>query len=212
VRLYLSSFRVGNCPDRLISLAHDGLRTAVIGNAMDGASREVRLAAVERELTALADIGLDPEELDLRELSPATVTDELERYDIVWLRGGNVFVLRSALAASAADIELKRRLKTDSIVYAGYSAGPCVLGPSLDGLEVVDEPEMVEAAYGRPPTWDGLGVLDFSIVPHFESPEHPESAALGRVAEAYRRAGTPHRTLRDGEVLVIEGTNEFTCA
>jgi dipeptidase E len=53
-------------------------------------------------------------------------------------------------------------------------------------------------------------VLD-SIVPHVDSPEHPESAALGLVAEQYRRFGIPQRTLRDCEVLIIDGITEFVC-
>lgn len=209
--MYLSSFRVGNCPQQLVVLTRGDIRTAVIANAMDGAPPEVRLAGVERELTALADLGLVAEELDLRTLRPATVSDELNRYGVVWLRGGNTFMLRHALAESGADCELTSRLENDSIVYAGYSAGPCVLGPSLCGLEAVDDPGLVEATYGRPPIWDGLGVLGFSIVPHFDSPEHPESAALGRVAEKYQRDGIPHRTLRDGDVLIVDGGKQFIC-
>ena len=159
----------------------------------------------------MTDLGLVAQELDLRDLSPATAAVALERYDIVWLRGGNVFMLRYALAASGADVELARRLQDDSLLYAGYSAGPCVLGPSLRGLDAVDAPAAVEETYGQPPIWDGLGLLEFSIVPHYDSPDHPESAALGRVADEYRRRGTPHRTLRDGEVLVIDGTRELRC-
>lgn len=194
-----------------MALTRGANRTAVIANAMDGARPEVRRAGVERELSALAELGLDAEELDLRTVTPTTVSDELERYDLVWLRGGNVFVLRRALAESGADRELISRLETDTLLYAGYSAGSCVLGPSLRGLETVDDPGVVEATYGRSPIWRGLGVLGFSIVPHFDSPDHPESVATGRVAEMYQRDGTPHRTLRDGEVLIVDGMNEVIC-
>jgi dipeptidase E len=178
---------------------------------MDAAPPDIRLAGVHRELTALTDLGLVAQELDLRDLSPATAAAELNPFDIVWVRGGNVFMLRYALAASGADVELTRRLQDDSVVYAGYSAGPCVLGPSLRGLEVVDGPAAVEETDRHPPIWDGLGLLEFSIVPHYDSPDHPESAAVGRVAEEYRRLGVPHRTLRDGEVLIIDGAHQVIC-
>lgn len=211
MRLYLSSFRVGNCPDQLVALARGGTHTAVIANAMDAAPPDIRLAGAHRELTALTDLGLVAQELDLRDLSPATAAAELNPYDIVWVRGGNVFMLRYALAASGADVELTRRLQDDSVVYAGYSAGPCVLGPSLRGLEVVDGPAAVEETYRHPPIWDGLGLLEFLIVPHYDSPDHPESAAVGRVAEEYRRLGVPHRTLRDGEVLITDDAHQVIC-
>ena len=202
MRLYLSSFRMGDHPERLLALLGSGRRAAVIANAMDNADPQARREGVERELEALGALGLEPRELDLREHFGST--PDLRRYDLVWLRGGNVFLLRYALAASGADTLLVDLLRTDSLVYAGYSAGPCVLGPSLRGLELVDEPEAVEATYGGVPVWDGLGVLDFAIVPHVDSPDHPESERCNALAEHFRAEGVPHRTLRDGEVLVID--------
>ena len=67
VRMYLSSFRVGNCPHRLIELARGGTRAAVIANAMDAAPSEIRTDGVKRELNALTALGLVAEELDLRD-------------------------------------------------------------------------------------------------------------------------------------------------
>ena len=58
----------------------------------------------------------------------------------------------------------------------------------------------------------GLGLLDYCIVPHVNSPDHPESPACDRLAARYRDAGTAHRTLRDGEVLIIDGDSSFVCA
>jgi dipeptidase E len=213
VRLYLSSFRVGNCPHRLVELARGGVRAAVIANAMDAAPSEIRRDGVKRELSALTALGLVAEELDLRDHfgTHGAVASELHRYDIVWLRGGNVFMLRYALARSDTDPELTRLLDKDAIVYSGYSAGPCVLAPTLRGLETVDSPAVVEELYGDQPIWEGLGVIDYSIVPHVDSPDHPESAGLGLVAQHYRRLGVPHTTLRDGEVLIIDGTTQFVC-
>jgi dipeptidase E len=58
---------------------------------------------------------------------------------MAWLRGGNVFMLRYALSRSGADAVFGELLATDALVYAGYNAGPCVLSPSMRGLELVDE-------------------------------------------------------------------------
>ena len=120
-------------------------------------------------------------------------------------------MLRYALARSNGDAALTRLLDKDAIVYSGYSAGPCVLAPTLRGLETVDTAAVVEELYGDQPIWEGLGVIDYSIVPHVDSPDHPESAALGVVARQYQRLGVPHTTLRDGEVLIINGTTQFVC-
>jgi dipeptidase E len=213
MRLYLSSFRMGNCPERLVALAGGGHRAAVIANAMDAAPADVRVAGVERELSALADVGFRAEELDLREYfdDPAALAPDLERFDVLWLRGGNVFMLRHALARSGADSHVIRLLGDDALVYGGYSAGPCNLAPSLRGLEAVDDPQPVRDIYRAEPTWDGLGVLPYAIVPHVDSPGHRESEELNKVAALYQAEGVPHRTLSDGEVLIIDGDTTTVC-
>ncbi len=208
MRMYLSSFRLGTEPAHLVRLAGDGARVAVIANAIDDEPPDARQSKVNDECAALRRLGLAPTEVDLRRYFDArggSVATELASFDAVWVRGGNVFVLRHALAESGADTALVQLLRTDRLVYAGYSAGPCVLGPSLDGLEVVDDPAAAERAYGAAATWTGLGVLDQRIVPHVQSPTHPESAALDDVSDRYAARGIAHLRLRDGEALVIHG-------
>lgn len=36
-------------------------------------------------------------------------------------------------------------------------------------------------------------------------PGHPETEAVGRAVERFRAAGLPHRTLHDGQAIVIDG-------
>lgn len=210
MRLYLSSFRVGDHPDRLIALLGDvgPGEIAVIANAKDSAPQDIRRAAVELEVDTLTALGFQPVEFDLRDFFDQpqdAVQSALERFPAVWVRGGNAFMLRYALARSGADTALVALLRRDAIVYAGYSAGPCVLAPSLRGLEHCDVPQHVTGTWGAQPVWEGLGILDYAFVPHVDSPGHFETEACGIVAEHYRAAGTPHRTLRDGQVLVVDG-------
>jgi dipeptidase E len=206
MRLYLSSFRVGDHPERLLDLLGSGRTALVIANALDHAPPEARQEGVQLELDALGALGLEARELDLRDYfaSPEVTSSALCECDLIWLRGGEVFVLRYALAASGADKALVELLHDDAVVYAGYSAGPCCLGPSLRGFELVDDPAAVGLAYGAEPVWDGLGILDYVIVPHVDSPGHPETERCNALAEHLRTEGVPHRTLRDGEVLVID--------
>ncbi|TML85708.1 MAG: peptidase [Actinobacteria bacterium] len=207
MRLYLSSFRMGDRSEQLPRLVGGAKRVAVIANAMDGDHTAARSAGVEREVTALSTLGFRPEELDLRAYfnQPEAVEAVLADFGLVWLRGGNVFMLRYALHRAGADEALARLLHRDALVYAGYSAGPCVLGPTIRGFERTDDPWIVQSIYGGEPLWTGMGILDFVVVPHVDSPEHPASAALSRLAAAYEADGVPYRALRDGEVLVIDG-------
>lgn len=72
---------------------------------MDAEPIDARREGVQRELVALNELGIDTEELDLRDYfeRPDRLFAELLRYGLVWLRAGNVFMLRHALASSRAD-------------------------------------------------------------------------------------------------------------
>lgn len=201
MKLYLSSFRLGDHPERLVALLPPAARVAVVANAIDTEEPLVRDEKVAAERRWLVELGLRPDEIDLRDCSPADVRTRLTRYDGLWVRGGNVFVLRAAMARSGADEVLPELIRSEALVYAGYSAGACVLAPSLRGLELCDDADAV----GDQVRWDGLGVLAEAVVPHLESPGHPESEVLEKVRALYLRTAVPHLALRDGQALVVDG-------
>jgi dipeptidase E len=59
MRLYLSSFRMGDHPDYLAALAGESGRGAVvIANALDDAPAGLRRSGVENELAGLAGLGV----------------------------------------------------------------------------------------------------------------------------------------------------------
>ncbi|MBA4106596.1 MAG: hypothetical protein C0485_12635 [Pirellula sp.] len=74
MQFYLSSYRFGNDPARMIYAATANWRVGVVQNALDGyADLSLRRVALEQEFAGLAAIGLTPEELDLREYFGAEV-------------------------------------------------------------------------------------------------------------------------------------------
>jgi dipeptidase E len=212
VRLYLSSFRLGDHPEYLTALVGgSNRRVAVIANAMDDAPGDVRRSGVEDELAGLTELGFDAAELDLRGYidDRHRLLRDLAGLAVTWLRGGNVFMLRYALRRSGGDVVFRDLLAQDALVYSGYSAGACVLSPSLRGLEAVDDPDAVAWVYGAEPVWDGLALLEEAFVPHYRSPGHPETSAIERVVARYQADGTPYRTLHDGQALVINGPDRI---
>jgi len=203
VKLYLSSFRLGDHPERLVDLLPPHARVAVICNSIDTEDPAVRREKAAEEIAWLTDLGLCPEELDLRSCSGDDLRARLTSYDGVWVRGGNVFVLRAALARSGADKILPDLIRSEQLVYAGYSAGPCVLAPSLRGLELCDDATAVDGEV----IWDGLNLLDHAIVPHLNSPGHPETELLAHVATRYDQTAVPYLPMHDGQALVINGNH-----
>jgi dipeptidase E len=77
-----------------------------------------------------------------------------------------------------------------------------VLAPRLDGLHHVDDPT-VRPYPGSEVIWEGLGFLDYLVLPHYKS-DHPESEAIDRDVEYCLEHGIAFRTLRDGQVLITE--------
>jgi dipeptidase E len=208
MRLYLSSYRLGNAVETLLRLIGGGRRVAIVANALDLIPDQQR--AHFRQTTydpvvEFARLGLQAEMLDLRDYFGGKGLDAtLSRCDLVWILGGNSFVLRRAMAQSGFDRAIATALAGDELVYGGFSAGAVVATPTLRGIEVMDDPQPVPVSYARDIVWDGLGLVDFSIVPHVDS-DHPETelaaVALGRMA----KLALVHRPLRDGEVIVREG-------
>ncbi len=155
---------------------------------MDSAPGDVRQAGVDREVAELTALGFLVSEVDLR--AGREAVDQFPEADVIWVRGGNVFVLRRALADSGADAVILDLLNRDDVVYAGYSAGICVLAPDLRGLERVDDVTKL-----LDPIYDGLGILDRPVVPHVDSPGHPETQACTALSADLTSAGRHHWAL-----------------
>jgi dipeptidase E len=206
MKIYASSFRLCSNPARLRDLFADSVRVAVISNSLDFSSDIARRdSAVARELSELANLGLEPTAVDLRDFfgDPVATRRALKSFDGVWVLGGNVFTLRRAFRYSGLDRLLQEIHRSEvPFVYGGYSAGSCILGPTLDGIHLVDPPDLPAEGYGTEIIWEGLGFLPYSIAPHFKS-DHPESAMIGGVVEYFEARGLPYRALRDGESIVI---------
>jgi len=197
---------LGDSPQRLADLFGQNKKVAVIANSIDfGDDQERRKMGVQREIDDLKGLGLSAEELDLREYfgKPKELESKLSEYGGLWVRGGNTFVLRRAFKESGMDTWLISQKDNKELVYAGYSAGVCVLSPTLRGLELVDDPNIVSDGYPKETVWEGLGLIDFAFAPHFESPGHPETEAVSREVEYYKQTGTKFRALHDGEVIIF---------
>jgi dipeptidase E len=204
MRLYLSSQDPGSRAGALLSLL-SGPRVAVIANGHDAMPMP---RATEASLAAFRTLGLAPQELDLRAHfgDPASLGQRLAGYHLVWVLGGNSFVLRRAMRQSGFDAVIGELMAADALVYGGQGAGAVVAGPSLNGLELMDDPFALPEGYDEPPVWSGLGLTPFVVVPRYPPP-HREAAAAEKVVSYMRARRTRFRALA-AEPIVRSGTVE----
>lgn len=207
MRLYLSSFLIGDEPEKFVELVGAGKRVALILNALDNFP-ETRDEFFTSQTESLNDLGFAVEELDLRRHfnKSGELRKILEEKDAVWANGGNTFTLRRAMKQSGFDLIITDLLETNAIAYGGFSAGSVILSPSLRGLEITDNPNDVPDGYDKEIIWDGLGLIDFSIAVHYQS-DHSESGLTDLEIEYYKANKIPYKTLRDGEVIIIRNDN-----
>ena len=202
MKLYLSSFGLEDNASELGGLVTGKRRIGVIRNSLDFSDDQARLdAGRDREFRELSELGLVPEEIDLRAYfrSQDDLRGVVDQFDALWVVGGNTFLLRRAMKHSGLDAILLDKTNDERFVYAGYSAGSCVLAPTLRGIHLVDDSEEIAEGYSKEIVWDGLGLVPFCIAPHYRS-DHPESEMIEKAVEYFIENKMPFIALHDGEV------------
>lgn len=205
--MFLASYRFGLHVDEFLALTSvaSSNRIAIIANATDAWPEAARASAVTSETRALAALGYEPFEIDLRRFRdhPEELATELDRVGTIWIRGGNTFVLRSQLARCGGDEMIASRVRDERLVLSGYSAGACVVSPTLRGIESADDPADVVATGGEV-RWDGLGLIDVAVIPHTGSVLDEFDSARSMVRR-YEREKVEYLTLTDEQVIVVDG-------
>lgn len=207
VKLYLSSYRLGQTPTAMLDAHAINNKVAVLQNAHDGWTDPTkRRAVLERECRDLEALDLAPTELDLRKFFGRSedLKQEMEKFAYCWVCGGNSFVLRRAFHLSGLDRllwELARQ--DDGLIYGGYSAGACVMTPTLEGIHLADDPESSPVGYTGQVIWKGLDLYPYCIAPHYRS-DHPETKLIDQSVEYFIEKKIPFVALHDGEAILFD--------
>ncbi len=207
MKLYLSSYRLGNDTEGFKKLVNKpGAKVAVIDNALDFSMDFDRKAqSLQNELKDMESLGFIPEHVDLREYfnDHDGLFEKMKQFDVVWIRGGNAFILLKAMKQSGFDKVIVELIRKNKLVYAGYSAALCVISPTMDGVELVDDVNAAAEGYSQEVIWDGYGLIDFYPIVHYKS-DHPESKLVDKELEYVKSKNRKFKTLRDGDTIIIE--------
>ena len=151
-------------------------------------------------------LGFISEHLDLKSYfgKENKLRNKIASHDGIWVcESGNAFVLRQAMKLSGFDNIFKELQQRDDFFYGGYSAGVCVLSDSLKYIQFVDNPNDFPYKGITETIWNGLNLFNYGILSHYES-DHHESEEIGREVKRCIDNKWLFKTLRDGEVIIIE--------
>lgn len=204
MKLYLASYRIPDLQTlvELVGKQPGNIKVALIPNAKDYYAPRARAVKIRLVLQALRQAGLHATVVDLHEYrrAPVKLATRLKQFDLLWVMGGNTFCLREAMQQSGFD-KIVRDVLDSGVVYAGESAGACVAGTDLRGIEYADDPEYAEKVI-----WKGLRLTEHYIVPHADSPDFgPLSARI--IAE--RGADPTMVVLNDNQAWVVNGNDAW---
>jgi dipeptidase E len=197
MKLYLASYHV---PDvqvltDLIGKPSNQTKVALIPNAQDCYAGLARKFKREDKRTYFRDLGFLVDIVDLLDYTePEKLRKKLTTYDLIWVIGGNTFILRHEMRRSGFDKIINDVLE-DGVVFGGDSAGAAVAGTDLHGIEIADDARFAESVI-----WKGL-----ALTPHFILP-HADNTMFADMADAIRtqRSNDPSLViLNDDQAWVV---------
>ncbi len=203
MKYYLSSSHIGSKASKLTRMVPKGKSLGFIPNALDYAEPKIRKERNQAAMKELIDLGISVEMLDLKKYfgKEKELKKKIDALGGIWVRGGNVFVLRQAMKLSGLD-KILMKMDRKEFLYGGYSAAGCVLSHNLRYLQIVDDPTITPYSV-KEVIWKGLGLIDYAFLPHYKS-DHPESKGIAKTVEYCKKNKIPFKTLRDGEVIIVE--------
>lgn len=204
MKLYLSSYKLGTKIDELKNwITENNNKIGIIDNAKDGFSDRVRSQqGTLKDIIQLEEIGFKVTQLNLKDYfgKPIELRSFLKDFQAFYVVGGNTFILRKAMKLSGFDEYLKKVSQNPNYLYAGYSAGVCVLCENMEAIAIMDEPE-VNPYDNSTPLYSGIGLLNYALIPHYES-DHPETELANQAVSFCRQNKIPYKTLKDGDVII----------
>ena len=207
MKYYLSSFKLGYKPSDYYSLLDSEKTIGYVANALDhviGKKDDWLEKHISDDMRMLEELHLNVSVIDLKDYfgRPTELAKLFCALSGVWVSGGNVFVLRQAMKLSGLDSIITGNSLPEDFVYSGYSAGCCVLSPTLKPYQEASDPEARPYAGLKDTIWEGLGILDFAYMPHFKS-NHSESESIDTEILYCTKHGIPYKGFSDGEVLIM---------
>lgn len=167
---------------------------AVIVDAKKNKSAEEFSLSVVKNEKYITDLGFsDISYFSMEDYQPSEFIEKLSMFDIIYLLGGNTFILLNRMNTYHFGEVLKTLLGRDKLII-GQSAGSVVFSPSISvaGNDFAGDENIIGLK-----DYTALGVVPYTIFPHYQDTFNKEVQMLAN-KEPYAI-----RALRDGQALFI---------
>jgi dipeptidase E len=193
---YLLSTEHRDALHRLVGKAPKDITFAAIENATDVEQDARDWISDSRNSIAIQDAQV--EVIDLRQWrdNRTGLRAKLVSKDVIWVCGGNGFYLRWILKETGAD-EIIRDLVHNGTVYAGWSAGAIIAGPTLRYFDSIEDLTVTPEVF-----FDALNLTNIVVVPHIDVEEFAEG--MKQINQQLRQAGFRTVPLMEAQALVAQ--------
>lgn len=152
---------------------------------------------IEKDRNKLTQLGFNITEFSITGLIKSEIEEKLKNIDIVFVAGGNHLYLLDQVIKTGFDQILLEKSKKD-LIYIGSSAGSVIMGKRVDVIATKEE-----LSYFLKLKSDGIGLVDFTIVPHWGRPKYQQFYL--ELFEKFYKTNTKLVLLRDNQYLLVQG-------
>lgn len=145
----------------------------------------------------LVDIGLPFDVYDISGKSRRQIESDLDKYDVMYIEGGNTFYL--LLKSLENDFgEYVRRRVEKGMIYISTSAGSIIMGPDIASAS---RPGKSKVDYNLVNT-KSFGVVDFVVHPHWGDPKKKDDYQNYKIPNSYAE-DYPYILLTDNQYVEV---------
>lgn len=182
---------------RLVGKEPEQITFALIENAADPVSNSQDWLGGFREMLRTKGYQLERVDLRLWLNQKEALRKKLASKDVIWIGGGHTYYLRWILQQTGADMIIQE-LVNEGKVYAGWSAGAVVAGPTLKYFDTLDNPDDSPEII-----LDGLSLTNIVVVPHLDNRDFADDVQITN--QLLLRSGYKTLLLSDEQALIVDG-------
>ena len=186
-----------NCRQEFLNLvgkSADKIKVAYIPTA---SKVEKDRTFAETDRRELIELGMLEANVFNLELDHEITCEELAKFDVIFVDGGNTFYLLQEVKKNGFDKAIHEYLNKDLGVYVGVSAGTVLAGPDIDFVADWDDRTMAPELKST----IALGLVETAYSPHYTD---AEAEILEKLRDRY---SYPIKKLRDGKAILVNGSS-----